>query len=76
MGAKFGPQLQAAGVVHGEDVHGGATDGCNSHDAHPPEQRVLSPLVAPGVEEGDKLTAEGIHPRKVRSLTQVSAVAR
>lgn len=37
MGEKFGPQLQAAGVVHGEDVHGGATDGRNPHDAHATE---------------------------------------
>jgi hypothetical protein len=75
MGAKFGPQLQAAGVVHGEDVHGGAADGGNPYDAHTTEQKVLSPRVAPGVEEGHKPTTEGIHTREVRSLTEVTAVA-
>jgi hypothetical protein len=74
-GEKFGPQLQAAGVVHGEYVHGGATDGRNPHDAHATEQEVLNPLVAPGLEEGHKLAAEGIHAREVRSLTKITAVA-
>jgi hypothetical protein len=36
---------------------------------------MLSPTVAPGVEEGHKLTAEGIHAREVRALAKVAAVA-
>ena len=36
-GETFGPQLQTAGVVHGEYVHGGATDGRNPHDTHTTE---------------------------------------
>jgi hypothetical protein len=72
---EFGPQLQTARVVHGEYVHGGATDGRNPHDAHATEQKVSSPLVAPGVEEGHKLTVEGIHASEIRSLTKITAVA-
>jgi hypothetical protein len=74
-GEKFGPQLQAAGIVHGEYVHSGATDGGNPHDAHTTEQKVVSPLVAPGVEEGHQFTAEGIHTREVRSLAKITSVA-
>jgi hypothetical protein len=36
---------------------------------------MLSPAVAPGVEEGYKLTADGIHAREVRALAEVAAVA-
>ena len=75
MGEKFGPQLQSAGVIHGEYVDSGATDGGKPHDAHTAEQEVPRPMVAPGVEEGNKLAAEGIHTRKVRSFAKITAVA-
>jgi hypothetical protein len=75
LGEKFGPQLEAAGVVHGEYVHSGATDGGKPHDAYTTEQEVVRPMVAPGVEEGNKLATEGIHTREVRSLAKITAVA-
>jgi len=74
-GEKFGPQLQAAGVVHGEYIHGGAADGRDPHDAHTTEQKVLSPRVASGVEERHQITAKAIHAREVRSLAKITAVA-
>jgi len=75
MGQKFGPQFQAASVVHGEHFHGGATGGRNPLDTHAVKQKMLSPAVAPGVEEGHKLTADGIHAREVWALAKVAAVA-
>jgi len=71
----LGPQFQAAGVIHGEHVHGGATGGRNPLDTHAVKQKMLSPAVAPGVEEGHKLTADGIHTREVRALAKVAAMA-
>lgn len=75
MGEKFGPQLQAADVVHGEQVHGGSTGGRNPHDAHTAKQKVLRPPVASGVEEGHKLAAQAIHPREISALVKITAVA-
>jgi hypothetical protein len=75
MGKEFGPQLQAASVIHGEHVHGGATDRCNPLDPYTPKQKVLGPPVAPGVEEWHELTAHGIHARKVRPFAKIAAVA-
>jgi hypothetical protein len=75
MNEKFGPQLQAADVVHGEQAHGGSTGGRNPHDAHTAKQKVFRPPVAPGVEEGHKLAALGIHPREISALAEITAVA-
>jgi hypothetical protein len=75
MGGKLGPQFQAAGVIHGEHLHGGATGGRNPLDTNAEKQKMLSPAVAPGVEEGHKLTTDGIHAREVGALAKVAAVA-
>jgi hypothetical protein len=74
MSEKFGTQLQAAGVVHGKHVHGGATRGRNPHDAHTTKQKVLRPPFAPGVEERHEFTAEGIYACKVRAFAKITAV--
>jgi hypothetical protein len=71
----LGPQFQAAGVIHGEQYHGGATSGRDPLDTHAVKQKMFSPAVAPGVEEGHKLAADGIHSREIRALVQVAAVA-
>jgi hypothetical protein len=53
-GEELGPQLQAASVVHGKHMHGGATGGRNPDDPRAAKQKVLSPPFAPGIEEGHK----------------------
>jgi hypothetical protein len=75
-GEKLRPQFQAAGVVHGEYVHGSATDRSDPHDAYTSEQKVLSSVVAPGMKEGRNLAAEWIDTREVRSLAKIATVAR
>jgi hypothetical protein len=74
MGENFGPQLQAASVIHGKHVHRGAAGGRNPHDAYTTKQKVLSPPFAPGVEKRHKLTTEGIHACKVRAFAKITAV--
>jgi hypothetical protein len=56
-------------------MHGCATDGRNPLDMNAPKQKVLGPPVAPGVEEGHKLTTDGVHAREVRALAKIAAVA-
>ena len=75
-GEKFGPQLQATGVVHGEYVHGGATDGRNPHDAHATEQEsALTHRSRLGWKRGTSSAAQGIHPREIGALVKITAVA-
>jgi hypothetical protein len=73
-GEKFGSQLQTPSVVHSKHVDGGASRGRNPNDAHTPKQEGLSPPFAPGVEEGNKLAAQGIHARKIWALAKITAV--
>ena len=74
MGEKFGPQLQAASVIHGEQVYRGATDRRSPHDTCPAKRKVLGPPLASGVEQTHDLTAEGIHACEIRALTEITAV--
>jgi hypothetical protein len=74
VGKKFGPQLQAAGVIHGKHAHRGATCGRNPRDAHATKSKVLGPPVAPGVEKRHKLTTEGINACKVRAFAKITPV--
>jgi len=64
-----------ARVIHGEHVDGGATDRRHPLDTYALKQKVLTPPVAPGVEEGHKLTADGIYAREVRALAKIAAMA-
>jgi hypothetical protein len=40
-----------------------------------PKQEVLSPTLAPRVEEGHKLATDRIHARQVRALAKIAAMA-
>jgi hypothetical protein len=40
-----------------------------------PKQKVVAPLVAPGVEEGHKFTGECIDTREVRAFVEITVVA-
>jgi hypothetical protein len=56
-------------------VHGRATDRRYPLDLHASKQKVVRPLVAPGVEERHKLATDRIHTCEVRALAEVAAVA-
>jgi hypothetical protein len=74
VGKKFGPQSQAAGVIHGEQVYRGATGSRSSHHTRPAKRKVLSPPLASGVEQTHDLTAEVIHACEIRASTEITAV--
>jgi hypothetical protein len=57
-------------------VYSGATDGAKAYNVHTFEDEVIGPLIASRMKEADNLPRLGINPGQIRTLTEITAVAR
>jgi hypothetical protein len=71
----FGPQFQTAGIVHVQDLYGGAPNRADALDARAFKREVVGPSVTPRMEDRRHLPSLRIDSREVRAFVQVAAVA-